>query len=130
MRMNLKEAAAEIGVGLPTASYWLRTGLIKPKKYTGRPRVPVRITEKELGELRTIKRLRHSVSLQMLREIMAYLRRLGFNPLSSGDVIAVGTKPGKKRLVKVCGPDEAIELSRKYRGQLILLPWWNEDKES
>jgi hypothetical protein len=123
--MNLTQAAKEVGVGLPTLSYWLRIGLIKPPGYKRKRRIPVRIGPEELRELCIIKRLRAFISLQKLRGALAYLRSIGHNPLSSGDFLVIG-----ERLIKVCGPDEVIELSRKYRGQLILVPWWNEDKES
>lgn len=121
--MNLTEAARIAGVPQPTASRWLRAGLIQtPEDYVGRMGAPVNIGPKELRELCNIAQLRQELSLQALKRAARFLREeLCNNPFSTGRFMVLEGRPGQRELVKVCTSGEAIALV-KDRGQMLLFP--------
>lgn len=120
--MNLKEAARIAGVPQPTASRWIRAGLIRPEGYVCRQRVPVQMGQKELAELCNLARIRNLLSLQEMKKAARFLREeLGHNPFSTGRFMVLDGPPGKRELVKVCSTGEAIALM-KDRGQMLLFP--------
>jgi hypothetical protein len=76
------------------------------------------LTDKEVGEIVTLARLRQVVSFQGLRKAAAYLRAQGFNPFSaSADTFAVVARGA---LVKLIDGKKAVLLLGKCRGQLLL----------
>lgn len=114
-----KEVSAISGVPVRTISRWVEGGVIRPTGYRGRRRTPIPWTEKEVREICILAKLRETLSMQSLRDAMNYLRdELGFNPLSTGSFAVIDAK--EKRLVRVCSQNEAIEISGKNRGQLLL----------
>ena len=114
-----KEVAELAGVPVRTLSSWVEGGIIRPEGYIGRHRTPIPWTEKEVREVCILAQLRKTLSMQSLREAMDYLRdELGHNPLSTGSFAVIDAK--KKRLVKICGQNEAIEIIGKTQGQLLL----------
>jgi len=125
MGHTLSEVSELIDVPYRTCASWVK--LVRPG-YKGRQRVQVEISEKELREFRILAKLRYQLSMQSLRKAMAYLRALGQNPLSRGTFAVIETKgPRKRRLVKISQDEsEAYELIGKERGQLFLIPLWDE----
>ena len=121
MAATMKDAAKIAGVPYRTVARWVEQGIIKVDGYVGRHWVPVPWTEKHTRELCTIARLRAAgLSLQRLREAAEYLHKLGHNPFSSGQFLVVGGSHSDRRLLKVCDGGEIMELTRKYKGQLLL----------
>ena len=119
---GLKQAAATAGIPYPTAAGWVAQGLLQPEGYKGLQGAVIPWNAKLTRELCILTRLREVLSMQALRDALAYLRKLGHNPLSSGRFAVVGGPPSKRRLIKLCDETRAIELLGKSRGQLLLIP--------
>ena len=126
---TLREAATAMGVPYRTAAWWIEKGLIRPKGYKHRQRVPVPLTEKEMGELLVLARLRNLLSLQKLRAAMSYLRKQGHNPLTtSGKWFAVvGGKPKERRLVRITDEGHAFEIIGEVE-QPLLIPLFDKSE--
>jgi DNA-binding transcriptional MerR regulator len=60
MTYTLTEAARLVGVLQPTATLWLKAGLLHPEGYVGRQGVEVRFSDKEFEELKTLAVLRRA----------------------------------------------------------------------
>jgi hypothetical protein len=104
---------------------WHTSGLLSPEG-GGRQRVVTCWQPKDVREASILGGLRRAgVTMQSLRDALAYLRRLGHNPMSSGDFLVVRGRTGKpKDVIKVCGAGEAIRvLSRRSRGQFVFPIW-------
>lgn len=127
-RMDMQTAARRAGVPYPTVARWVQQGLITPPDYEGRPGGRVFFGEKELRELTLLVKLRGLLSLQALRKATAYLRKLGYNPLSTGYFAVLAGPPNKRRLIKIDDHGGAIELLGKHRGQMLLIPLWDEPR--
>ena len=123
---TLSRAAELAGVPQPTASRWVKAGIIRPEGYVGRRGVPVLFGEKELLELRTISALRGAgLSFQALRRAADQLRKWGRNPFSvgpSGFAVISGPR-GRKELVEILDPDNVTQVTGEP-GQLLLVPLW------
>ena len=123
--MNLKQAAAEVGVAGATASRWIAAGLIQPPNYVGVQRVPVEMGSKEIRELGFLKRLRTmGFSMQSLKKATVLLRELGANPFSEPALFGVGVRgPEGLELVRLVDGDAAVALVRRPgQGVLFLVP--------
>jgi len=132
MTYTLSEAASLAGVPQPTATRWIRAGVVRPEKYVGRQGVKVSLGEKELEELRTVAALRRAgLTFQALRRAAVELRRLGFNPFSGGlaGFAVVGGTHGKPELVRIIGPEEAVNVTGTP-GQMVLVPLFGELRTS
>jgi len=115
---EMQKAAAAVGIPYRTVARWARQGLIQVDGHPMRPRTPVPWTEKHTSELRTLATLKAArLSTQALREAADTLKRMGHNPFSTGRFAVIGGQGKNRRLVKVCNEHEAIDLSRKHRGQ-------------
>ncbi len=126
--MSLGEAAKVAGCPYRTAAWWIEQGLITPPGYDHRRGVVIKINGKVLREICLLTRLRKLVSLQELRKALKYLRGLGHNPLSTGDFVVVGGKPGDLEVIKICSRKEAISLIGKHTGQLVFVPLGEGEK--
>ncbi len=125
--ISLREAARMVCVPYPTVARWIQQGLIRPRGYSHRQAIKVRLGSKEMQELWTLARLRGLLSLQQLRKAMKYLREeLKHNPLSTGRFFVVGGPPLRRRLIKICDTGEAIELIGKNKGQLMIPLFFKE----
>ena len=88
--MDLREAV-RLHPDLPpytTCARWVKRGLVEAKG-GGRQRVLWEISDKQIHELRTLARLRGLLSMQALVRAAKTLRRMGFNPYSSGSFAVV-----------------------------------------
>ena len=121
--------ADTIGMSRRTLLHWVSEGLIQPVQWENTRRVPVLWSEKNVREASVLLHLRKSrLSLQKIRSIMAYLRGLGHNPLSTGEfVVFTGSKGKPSEIVKICTTGEAIALMKSHRGQLML-PLFNPEE--
>jgi len=120
---SLRDAAKMVGVPYPTVARWVQHRLIRPHDYANRQAVKVRLSDKDMRELRVLALLRGLLSLQELKKAMRYLReKLRQNPLSSGHFIVVSGPPAKRQLVKICESGKAIEViqGKKLPGQLLI----------
>ena len=116
-KIDLKTACATVE-GLPeytTAARWLRQGMVEAEGGGG-PCVAWEIGPRQIRELRTLYRLRHALSFQALRRAAANLRRLGYNPFSSGQFAVVENG----ELIKIADTGEAIALLKKA-GQMVMI---------
>ena len=122
---NSTEAAQIAGVPYPTLMRWVEQGLIRPQSWPGKQRGEVEWSDKNVREASILGALRKcGFSMQKLRDILAYLRRLGHNPFSTGRFLVCMNRMGQpESLVKICDDGEAFELMRDGRGQM-LLPLW------
>ena len=128
MLYTLSEAAKLAGVPQPTATRWVKAGVVQPEHHVGRQGVRVRLGEKELEELRTVAALRRAgLTFQSLRRAADELRRLGFNPFSGGlaGFAVIDGAHGRPDLVRVIGPEEAVNVSG-VPGQMVLVPLFGE----
>jgi len=116
-----QQVAERAGVPYRTLMRWVEQGLIRPAIYAGRGQKTL-FSKKDFREIAILARLRGFFSMQQLRKALKALRKLGHNPLSSGDFAVVRDVRGERILVKICDEDEVIELLRKEPGQLRLLP--------
>jgi len=84
--------------------------------------MPCEWTEKDIREARTIVALRRAgFSAQGIRKAQDYLRSLGFNPFSRGQVaVILGSKGKPQDLIKIVDEKTAFQLLRE-RGQLVML---------
>lgn len=114
--------AKAIQINYRTLMRWIEKGLIQPAIYPKRGRSPVYFSEENLREVAILSRLRAVISPSKLREALQFLRQQGYNPLSSGQFLVLDYQKG--RVIKICqDPHEgALELTGRYRGQLVLLP--------
>jgi DNA-binding transcriptional MerR regulator len=121
--------ADALGVPQRTLLHWVSEGLIEPAQWERTRRVPVLWSEKNVREASVLVHLRTSrLSLQKIRGIMGYLRRLGHNPLSTGQFLVLTGSTGKpSQLVKVCASGEALQLMTRGQGQLML-PLWSPEE--
>ena len=62
--MLLSEAAEIARVPYRTAARWIEEGLVQADGYTGIRRVPIPITDKVVGELRVLGKLREVLPMQ------------------------------------------------------------------
>lgn len=76
-RIGLREAAAITGVPVPTLSYWVNTGLIRPERAWGEGRGRrYQFSLLNLVEIMTVARLRkHGLPMQRLRKAVEALER-------------------------------------------------------
>ena len=119
--ISLRDAAEAACVPYPTCSEWIRKGLIRPRGYVGRQAVKIRLSSKDVRELKILANLRGVLPMQQLRKALRYLREdLKHNPLSSGRFFVIGGPPSRRHLIKICSTGEAIELLGKNRGQLMV----------
>jgi len=121
MLKTTAEVAAELGVPFRTLHGWQERGVLTPAH--GRTtRAPFAWSEKDRREARTVKGLRDcGLPLQSIRKAQAYLRELGFNPFSKGDVCVILGKKGRPEdIIKVVDKETAFALLRE-RGQLVML---------
>jgi DNA-binding transcriptional MerR regulator len=126
MTHTLSGAAELVGVPQPTATRWVKAGLIRPEGYVGRQGVPVRFDEKELRELQMLSSLRGAgMSFQALRRAAERLRVWGDNPLNTHlAAFAVIVGPSRCReLTQIVTPTEATLVTGKP-GQLVFIPLW------
>lgn len=123
--------AETLGVPRRTLLHWASEGLLAPAQYERIRRVPVLWSEKNIREASVLVHLRKSrLSLQRIRSIMAYLRGLGHNPMSTGEfVVLMGSRGKPSEIVKICTSGEAIALMTKHRGQ-YMLPLWSPEEET
>jgi DNA-binding transcriptional MerR regulator len=117
--------AEAVGVPYRTLMRWVEEGLIIPAVHPKKHRVPVQWSEKNLREVDILAQLRKcNLSLQQIRGIMTYLRKLGDNPFSSGEfIVLLGPDGSPQELVKIRNGGEALALMKKHRGQLMLPLW-------
>jgi DNA-binding transcriptional MerR regulator len=117
-----------LGVPQRTLLHWVSEGFLQPVQWEKTRRVPVLWSEKNVREASVLVHLRKSrLSLQKIRSIMAYLRGLGHNPMSTGEfVVLTGSKGKPSEIVKICTSGEAIALMTKHRGQ-YMLPLWSPE---
>jgi len=121
MLKTTAEVAAELGVPFRTLHGWQERGVLTPAH--GRTtRAAFGWSEKDRREARTVKGLRDcGLPLQSIRKTQAYLRELGFNPFSKGDVCVILGKKGRPEdIIKVVDKETAFALLRE-RGQLVML---------
>jgi len=118
MTQDLRTALQENpipGLTYRTAARWVEAGLVQTEGGGTQGR-DLRIGEKELRELRTLAALRQVMSLQALRRAAQTLRRMGYNPFSTGTfaVLECG------ELVRLVDEDTAVALIRQP-GQRVAL---------
>jgi DNA-binding transcriptional MerR regulator len=120
-----RDVAQTAGVPYRTLMRWVEAGLLRPKGYTGRQRVAVSWTAKDVREAVILAGLRAcQLSLQQVRQVLRYLRKIGQNPLSSGTFLVLVNRRGKPHeLVKLCDGGQALNLMKNGRGQLMLPLW-------
>ena len=119
--MTSREVAKKLGVPFRTLHGWRERGLLTPTQVSA-PGMPCEWTEKDIREARTIVALRQAgFSAQGIRKAQDYLRSLGFNPFSRGQVaVILGSKGKPQDLIKIVDEKTAFQLLRE-RGQLVML---------
>ncbi len=127
--ISMRSAAKIAGVPYPTVATWIEQGLIRPQEYIGIQGNRVKLTAKDVNELCYLAKLRGLLSMQALKKALNYLRKLGYNPLSTGYFAVLGGPPSRRRLIKIDN-GEAVELIGKHKGQLLLIPLWNGEAET
>ena len=126
MQKNLKAALKETpipGLKYRTAANWITAGLVVAEG-GGVQGANLQIGEKQLRELRTLAALRQLLSLQALKRAAGTLRKLGFNPFSTGQFAVL--EGGE--LVRVVDEGEAVALIRAP-GQRVALVRLDGDGE-
>jgi len=121
--MRTRELAKVLGVPLRTLHSWIELGLLDPPLSTAVYPPAFFWNAKHVAEARQVAALRNlGVSVLCIRKAQTYLRDLGHNPLSQGQIVVVGGRVGRKQkeLVKVLSQRQAFALL-KQRGQLLLL---------
>ena len=120
--LSLTGAAKALDIPAMTVSTWVKAGLVKPVgEYRGRRGARVNLGPKQLRELENIRRLRTTgLTMKDLRLAMKYLRGIGHNPFSSGQFFVLTEGTARRRLVKLCDGDTAIELIGKRKGQMMI----------
>jgi len=114
--MNMKQAAESVGVPYTTVANWVHAGLIRPKGYDVRRRVPVPWTEKEIRQLRNITALCHAgVSFQALRRAADTLSKF-----SSGTFVVTGDSKAKQNIIRVDTNKEIAKVLSRHPGQVCL----------
>ena len=102
--------------GCPTGpARWVEAGLVVADGGGAQGR-DLAIGEKQLGELRTLAALRQHLSLQALRRAAGTLRKLGYNPFSTGTFAVL--QGGE--LIRLVDEDTAVALIRQP-GQRVAL---------
>jgi len=129
--IKMRQAAAEVGFPYTTVARWVQEGVIRAQGYIGIQGKPVRLSEKQMRELRILAQLRGVLPMQQLKKTLRYLREdLKHNPLSTGRFFVVGGPPSSRHLIKICNTGEAIELIGKDRGQLMVPLLFNETENA
>ena len=121
--MGSAEVAKLLSVPFRTLHGWRERGLLTPKQCEGRgPKRPVVWSEKDIREARTLTALRTAgFSTQGIAKAQDYLRSLGYNPFSTGQVaVVLGTNGEPRDLIKIVDQATAFKLLRE-RGQLVML---------
>ena len=103
------------GLTYRTAARWVEAGLVQAEGGGAQGR-DLQLEEMELRELRTLSTLRQVMSLQALRRAARTLRRMGYNPFSTG---AFAVLEGGE-LVRIVDEDTAVALIRQP-GQRVAL---------
>lgn len=121
---TLRQAAIEIGIPYRSALRFVRDyKLIRPAGYKARryERVP-EWTPAHMRELHAIVSLRErGLSMQTVRDVLRFLRKIGHNPVSSGRFLVILKPDGTPgNLVKLCDDASALQLMGDGRGQLLL----------
>jgi len=114
---NAYQVSEIVGIPYRTLMNWVEWGVVEIHKYPGRRRAQAKFSERDLREIEILAKLRGKVSLQRIRKIRDYLKRLGCNPFSKGHFLVVGDGDD---VIRVCGEKEAISLLRQP-GQLYLV---------
>lgn len=121
---STKEVAELADVPIRTLQWWVQQGLLRPHTYGGRG-VDTRWSNKDVREARVLAKLRGFFSIRRLKDVLTYLRGLGFNPMSTGQfLVVVGTDGTGRDLLKpdvVDGQERAISLARERMGQGVLV---------
>lgn len=126
-----REVSEFIAVPYETLMRWARQGLLNPEG-GGRQRVKTYWHAKDVREASILTALRKAgLPLQKLTGVVAYLRTVGHNLLSSGEFLLVRARTGEPRdIVKFCTTREAISLLRKdTQGYLLFRLWSPPAKE-
>ncbi|MEP0868840.1 MerR family transcriptional regulator [Trichocoleus desertorum AS-A10] len=108
------------GITSNQLSYLDRTDVVKPEKSGNLKHPKVIYSWEQVLQIKTISRLRESLSLQEIRQVIDYLKRENYNP----SLFKMGLLFFNSNLYWVKDEDElksiVIELTGKNRGQIII----------